>query len=145
MSDQGWGSTTSYSYIQSPVLLEVEQPVVSNAECETAHRTIEEQLINNSTLAEQLPDDITINDFLVGFIRPITEGMICAGGVAGKGVCNVNKLLKSIFDKSSNNKTTGRLWRFSDLQARETAHSHRCDKLEFMGLRRPYIWGIRAF
>ena len=146
MSDQGWGSTTSYSYIQSPVLLEVEQPVVSNAECETAHRTIFEQLFNNNTFAELLPDYInTINDLLDFLDTPITEGMICAGGVVGEGVCAVNKLLKSIFDKTSNNKTTGRLWRFSDLQARETAHSHRCDKLGFLGLRRPYIWGIRAF
>ena len=146
MSDQGWGSTTTYgANTTSPVLLEVEQPVVSNAECETAHQTILEKLMNNSTFADGLPDNITINDLLDVFITPITEGMICAGGVAGKGACTVNNMLKSIFDKSSNNKTTGRLWRSSDLQARETAHSHRCDKLGFQWLRRLYIWGIRAF
>ena len=135
MSDQGWGQTSSGGNI-SLVLLEVEQPVVTNAECETSHQTILDQIKNNITLADYIPDNFTL--------IPITEGMICAGGVAGKGVCNVNKLLKSIFDKSSNNKTTGRLWRFSDLQARETAHSHRCDKLG-LGLRRPYIWGMGAF
>ena len=140
MSDQGWGSTTDYGS-KSAVLLEVEQPVVSNAECETAHRTLAEKLINNNTFAEEFPYNITIDDLLY----PITEGMICAGGVAGEGTCSVNKMLKSNFDKTSNNKTTGRLWRFSDLQARETAHSHRCDKLGFVGLRRPCIWGIRAF
>ena len=55
----------------------------------------------------------------------ITNGMICAGGVAGEGTCSVNKMLKSIFDKTSNNKTTGRLRRSSDLQERDPAHSHR--------------------
>ena len=94
MSDQGWGSTTSYGGNTSPVLLEVEQPVVSNAECETSHRTIAEQIINNITnnitIAEQLPNNITINDLIeLGEFTPITEGMICAGGVAGEGTCYV--------------------------------------------------------
>ena len=120
MSDQGWGSTTDYGS-KSAVLLEVEQPVVSNAECETAHRTIAEKLINNNTFAEEFPYNITINDLLY----PITEGMICAGGVAGEGTCRVNKVVKRIFDKTYNNKTTGRLRRSSDLQERDPAHSHR--------------------
>ena len=93
MSDQGWGSTTAYLDSQSAVLLEVEQPVVSNAECETSHRTIAEQIINNITnnitIAEQLPNNITINDLIELNTPPITEGMICAGGVAGEGTCYV--------------------------------------------------------
>ena len=106
MSDQGWGET-SFGGNGSAVLLEVEQLVVTNAECETAHQTILNQLTNES---------YTVN---------ITEGMICAGGVAGEGTCRVNKVLKSIFDKTYNNKTTGRLRRSSDLQERDPAHSHR--------------------
>ena len=90
MSDQGWGLTTSFLRSKSAVLLEVEQPVVSNAECETAHQTILEKLMNNSTFADGLPDNITINDLIeLGEFTPITEGMICAGGVAGEGTCYV--------------------------------------------------------
>ena len=62
-----------------------------------------DQIKKNITLADLLPNNFTL--------IPITEG------------------IRSIFDKTSNNKTTGRLRRSSDLQERDPAQSHWCDKL----------------
>ena len=62
-----------------------------------------DQIKKNINLADLLPNNFTL--------IPITEG------------------IKSIFDKTTNNKTTGRLRRSSDLQERDPAQSHWCDKL----------------
>ena len=91
MSDQGWGQTSSGGNI-SLVLLEVEQPVVTNAECEKSHETIFDQFNTNDSYT---------------YMNTTSEGKICAGGVAGKGICQVNKLLKGFLIKLLTTKRQG--------------------------------------
>ena len=55
----------------------------------------------------------------------ITEGMICAGGVAGRDSCQVRQIFGKIFSQMLRIFLPGRLWWSPDLQERHPACSHR--------------------
>ena len=107
MSDPGWGAT-SYGGASSDVLLEVEVPVVTKEQCITAM----------AYLLDYFNGTITLEDLA-------TDGMICAGGVEGKGSCQVSAGHSFIVSELNLIFLTGRLRRSSDLQERDSACSHR--------------------